>query len=92
MDSESDDVLPSYSASRPPPAYPFSTKFTVGGKQTEGPLVTTAQLKGHLGLLRLFYILRETVEAGTDDRLPAWARQIEPERRWAWFVALAVER
>jgi len=70
----------------------FSSTFTIGNKQMQAPLVTPDQLKGHLGLLRLFQGLREIVEAGEDDRLPAWSTQMERERRWAWFVALAVER
>lgn len=90
---------PSYTANVPqrddnalPPDYTFPTTFKIGNKQTLAPLVTPEQLKGHLGLLRLFHGLREGIEAGKDDRLPAWSKQIDPERRWAWFVALAVER
>jgi hypothetical protein len=87
---------PSYTASvpldGPPPAYTFPTTFTIGTGKTQAPLVTPEQLKGHLGLLRLFYNLRETVEVGKDDRLPDWARKLEPELRWAWFVNLAAER
>ena len=87
---------PSYTANvppdGPPPAYTFPTTFTIGTGKTQAPLVTPEQLKGHLGLLRLFYNLRETVEAGKDERLPDWARELEPERRWAWFVNLAAER
>lgn len=75
-----------------PLTYAFPSAFMIGNKQTLAPLVTPEQLKGHLGLLRLFRGLRETIDAGEDDRLPAWSMQIEPERRWAWFVALAVER
>jgi hypothetical protein len=91
------DAPPPYSANvpqldGPPPGYTFPTTFTIGNAKTGRPLVTPEQLKGHLGLLRLFYKLRETVEAGNDDRLPPWARQLEPERRWAWFVSLAAER
>jgi hypothetical protein len=92
-----DDISPpSYTANvpqdGPPPAYTFPTTFTIGNMKTQAPLVTPEQLKGHLGLLRLFHELRETVETGKDDRLPAWAMQLEPERRWTWFVTLAAER
>lgn len=90
------DGLSSYAANvpqdGPPPAYTFPSTFTIGNGRTLAPLVTPEQLKGHLSLLRLFYNLRATIEAGKDDRLPAWALQLEPERRWAWFVTLAVER
>lgn len=75
-----------------PDTYAFPSTFSIGNKQTLAPLVTPEQIKGHLGLLRLFQCLRETIEAGEDDRLPDWSIQMEPERRWAWFVALSVER
>lgn len=75
-----------------PPEYTFPTTFLIGGKKTDGPLVTVEQLKGHLGLLRLFHNLREQVVAGKDDQFPAWTKEVEEDRRWAWFVALAAER
>jgi hypothetical protein len=90
------DAPPSYIANvpqdGPPPSYTFPTTFKIGSATTYQPFVTPQQLKGHLRLLQLFYNLRETVEAGKDDRLPAWAKQLEPERRWAWFIALATVR
>lgn len=96
-----EEIPPSYpvndeklkpAAEAAPPAYEFPTSFTIGAKGTNAHLVAPEQLKGHLSLLRLFYSLREIVEAGKDERLPEWARKMEPELRWAWFVTLAVDR
>jgi hypothetical protein len=88
------DPPPSYTARVPQdsllPEYTPPTTFTIGKAKTQG-LITEGQVKGHLGLLWLFYKLRETVET-SDDRLPVWATQLEPDRRWAWFVSLAAER
>lgn len=88
---------PSYTSEVPkpenaPPAYTFPTTFSIGAKKTDGPLVTVEQLKGHLALLRLFHNLREEIAAGKDGRLPAWTMELEDDRRWGWFVALAAER
>lgn len=75
----------------PPPTYTFPKVFRIGNTQTNGPLVTASQLRSHVGLLRHFWDLRQAVENGKDIRIPAPARALEPER-WAWFVALAVDR
>ncbi|KIJ16489.1 hypothetical protein PAXINDRAFT_75707 [Paxillus involutus ATCC 200175] len=58
----------------------------------ESQLVTPQQLKGHLALLRAFHALRQTVQAGNDYRFPADVRLLDADRRWTWFVSLAVER
>ncbi|KIM61444.1 hypothetical protein SCLCIDRAFT_16109 [Scleroderma citrinum Foug A] len=55
-------------------------------------LVTPTQLKGHLALLHAFHTLKTSVQDGNDSRFPAAARKLDERRRWAWFVALAVER
>ncbi|KII94204.1 hypothetical protein PLICRDRAFT_419726 [Plicaturopsis crispa FD-325 SS-3] len=75
-----------------PPTYTFPKTFKIGSSTTTGPLVQPDQLKGHLGLLHAFYSLRCQVEEGSDPRLPEWSTKVDPERRWAWFVGLAVER
>ncbi|KAF7974265.1 hypothetical protein HWV62_13052 [Athelia sp. TMB] len=75
-----------------PPAYTFPQLFKIGRKQTSGPLVTTAALHSHLGLLRQFWNLCQAVESGQDARIPVFALAPEPELRWAWFVTLAVDR
>ena len=64
--------------------------FEVGRKTTE-PLVQPEQLLGHLRLLNAFFAMRQRVEEG-DIRFPELARQMSPEKCWAWFVSLAVER
>lgn len=76
----------------PPPAYTFPETFKIGVRETTGPLVTTLQLQGHLGLLKLFWDLRQKVESNQDDRVPTFAKALEPELRWAWFVTLAMDR
>ncbi|KAG6839851.1 hypothetical protein H0H87_012772, partial [Tephrocybe sp. NHM501043] len=72
--------------------YTPPSTFKIGEKWTKTPLVTTAQLKGHLALLRAFSQLRAKiegleVEAWTTDRyIPD-----NKHKRWVWFVGLAVE-
>lgn len=73
--------------------YTFPETFSIGHKQTTGPLVTPSQLKGHLGLMRQFWDLRQKVEsANQDSRLPAFTTRMDSELRWAYFVTLAVDR
>lgn len=72
-----------------PPWYTFPTSFRVGAKQTEGPFVTIAQIKGHLALLNAFADLKRAVIAHKD---PIPQMPTNPEKRWAWFVNLAAER
>ncbi|KAF9463652.1 hypothetical protein BDZ94DRAFT_1192440, partial [Collybia nuda] len=76
-----------------PSAYAFPATFIIGSKRTSAPLVNSAQLKGHLALLHAFARLRQRV-----DGFDGYVKQAIPlmpddlERRWAWFVGLAVER
>jgi hypothetical protein len=77
----------------PPPAgsteyeYTFPTSFSIGTTRTP-PLVDSAQLRGHLALLRSFVILRSQL-----DHMDAGFPLLEDkDRRWAWFVSAAVER
>ncbi|KAI6101714.1 hypothetical protein EV401DRAFT_1876405 [Pisolithus croceorrhizus] len=60
--------------------------------QTKVHLVTPSQLKGHLALLHAFHELKKKVQEGVDDRFPEYTQTLGGERRWTWFVALAVER
>ncbi|KAA1466623.1 hypothetical protein DENSPDRAFT_46315 [Dentipellis sp. KUC8613] len=71
---------------------PTTFRWQIGASTLREPLVQMDHLKCHLNLLRAFHLLREQVEAGTDERLPASARAMEKDQRWAWFVGLAVER
>ncbi|KAJ7598800.1 hypothetical protein C8J56DRAFT_1092684 [Mycena floridula] len=74
-----------------PPAYSFPTTFAIGTKETS-PLVEISSVKGHLALLHAFAQLKSKVE---ECNPAAWDIPNVPEdkeRRWAWFVGLAVER
>ena len=71
------------------PRYTFPTKFKVGRVFTDGLLVNIDQIKGHLALLYAFSNLKAEV-----DELDLGIQNIpdDREKRWAWFVGLAVER
>ncbi|KAL0950336.1 hypothetical protein HGRIS_010307 [Hohenbuehelia grisea] len=80
------------------PGYSFPRSFQVG-RRTTAPFVTDAQLRGHLALLRVFSELKERVEADAD--LNAYFESNMPDasdteafrqKKWAAFVAVAVER
>jgi hypothetical protein len=74
----------------PPPTYTAPTQFSIGSQITPEPLVNISQIKAHLALLHAFAKLKKEVEGlqeGTIPQMPA-----DLERRWAWFVALAVHR
>jgi hypothetical protein len=92
--SSATETLPAYSnpsKALPRPAYAFPSLFSIRGRNVRA-LVTPEQLKGHLSILRTFHTLRSTVENAKDGRFPPWAKEMEPERRWTWFVSLAVHR
>jgi hypothetical protein len=74
----------------PPPTYTAPTQFNIGSHLTPEPLVNISQIKAHLALLHAFTEFKKEVEGlqeGTIPHMPA-----DLERRWAWFVALAVQR
>ncbi|KAG6907304.1 hypothetical protein DXG01_009468 [Tephrocybe rancida] len=76
-----------------PPRYDFPQTFAIGARRTNAPLVSSAQLKNHLALLHTFAELRTRVDGlypGRNEEVPFLPR--EEERRWGWFVGLAVER
>jgi hypothetical protein len=75
-----DDVPPA------PPQYTFPESFRIGFTRTI-PFVYIALLKGHLALLHSFALLRSQI-----DELSANVVLEDKDRRWAWFVSLAVER
>lgn len=89
---------PSYDAansSEEPPAYQPPTTFLIGAHKVDASLVQIKDLKLHLALLRAFTELRTQVENQTGAaaaHFPEEAKQLSPERRWTWFVHLAVER
>ncbi|KAF8816815.1 hypothetical protein BYT27DRAFT_7206959 [Phlegmacium glaucopus] len=65
------------------------TQFNIGFERTQEPLVNISLVKGHLALLHAFADLKKHVE-GLQEAIPQMPADLE--RRWAWFVALAVER
>ena len=74
----------------PPPTYTAPTQFSIGSHITPEPLVKISQIKAHLALLHAFAEFKKEVEGlleGTITHMPA-----DLERRWAWFVSLAVQR
>ncbi|KAF7323286.1 hypothetical protein HMN09_00109400 [Mycena chlorophos] len=75
-----------------PPAYTFPQTFIVGGKLTKTPFVTPTQLKTHLSLLNAFAELKIRVEALSDADAASNQLLVDKERRWGYFVGLAVER
>ncbi|KIJ93443.1 hypothetical protein K443DRAFT_135047 [Laccaria amethystina LaAM-08-1] len=77
-----------------PPSYTFPTSFTIGGTRTDSLLVNIPQVQGHLALLHAFAQLRteiEVLEVSLTDTMIS-DMPADKEKRWAWFVALAVER
>jgi hypothetical protein len=82
-------VDPNNTEALPPPNYTPPTKFTIGSSTTTQPLVRIVEVKGHLALLHAFSELKNQVDAleAPVPHVPA-----DKERKWAWFVALAVER
>jgi len=72
----------------PPPIYTAPTQFNIGSRLTPEPLVNISQVKGHLALLHAFAELKKQVEE--QEAIPHMPADLE--RRWTWFVALAVER
>ena len=74
----------------PPSAYTVPTQFQIGASNTDASLVRIPEIKGHLALLRMFAELKnKVVELGPGS---APYVPVEAEKRWSWFVALAVER
>ncbi|PPQ83878.1 hypothetical protein CVT24_006423, partial [Panaeolus cyanescens] len=94
-----EDNLPVYSNKAPPsqmlpagglPQYAPPSQFTIGAKRTTASLVAIPEIKGHLALLNAFYELKLNVESPSfpsGGRIPT-----DKNRRWGWFVGLAVER
>jgi len=74
-----------------PPSYTPPTKFTIGKQTTLEPLVGIVQIKSHLALLHAFAELKKRVEGVDLARLPPHVPE-QSDRRWTWFVGLAVER
>lgn len=73
--------------------YFFPKKYQIGRQFTEAPLVSIAQVEGHLALLHAFAKLRLQIDLL--DKYSDTAILLLPDdndRKWAWFVGFAVER
>lgn len=66
--------------------------YLIGSCEVPKPLVSVEQVEDHLQLLAAFHDLRIIVEEGKDQRIPGFAKQMNPESRWQWFVYLATDR
>lgn len=77
------------SSTAQPPSYTFPTRFEIGGTYTQGILVDIPAIKGHLAMLDAFANLKKEVQEIT---IPIVDMPYDKEKRWAWFVGLAVER
>ena len=93
-----DQILPAYSTTAyssigdsdvPPQVYTVPTQFNIGSQCIPEPLVNISQVKGHLALLHAFVELKKQVEE-LQEAIPQMPADLE--KRWAWFVGLAVER
>ncbi len=72
------------------PSYELTYPLFIGRRAIQTPFVSISQLKGHLCLLKHFTSLKERVEEM--DRSEYRDAPEDKERRWSWFVGLAVER
>ncbi|SJL02729.1 uncharacterized protein ARMOST_06065 [Armillaria ostoyae] len=72
------------------PSYELPYPLFIGRRAIQTPFVSISQLKGHLCLLKHFTSFKERVE-GIDHSKYRDAPK-DRERRWSWFVGLAVER
>ena len=77
-----------------PPPYHAPTRYAIGESALSAPLVDIRQLKAHLALLRAFKSLKTNIQdkEPKELQLPPVVDELDKEKRWAWFVGLAVER
>jgi len=76
----------------PPPNYTVPTSFKIGQSRTSEPLVKISEIKGHLALLHAFAELKKRVDGDEATVQVAPNVTLNRERRWTWFVGVAVER
>ncbi|KAH8828834.1 hypothetical protein DL96DRAFT_1595733 [Flagelloscypha sp. PMI_526] len=86
---------PAYAQATDRPSLDYApTEYLVGGKKTD-PLLTVEQLRGHLALIHSACELRRRVEAlapSQDLASQLFYLPQDNERKWSWFLGLAVER
>ncbi|CAL1714287.1 unnamed protein product [Somion occarium] len=78
----------------PPPSYSAPKSYKIGSHTLGSPLVDVDQLKAHLALLHAFKLLRTDIQSKSAEelKLPRVVNLLDENKRWAWFVGLAVER
>jgi len=76
----------------PPPNYTVPTSFKIGQSRTSESLVKISEIKGHLALLHAFAELKKQVDGDEATVQVAPNVTLDRERRWGWFVGVAVER
>lgn len=82
--------IPSPTTPRSPtPGYRTPKTYKIGNQTVNRSLVPIAEIKGHLALLRSFVELKKSVKSAV-IQLPHVPEN--KERKWTWFVGLAVER
>ncbi|KAH9031145.1 hypothetical protein EDB85DRAFT_2243135, partial [Lactarius pseudohatsudake] len=88
---------PLYSSSQPLASSSSGSRdkpltFHVGLHELQDSLVKIKHLKLHLCFLGALHDLRKKVQSKTYATWPPLIRELDGERRWSWFVNLAVER
>ncbi|KAK0472456.1 hypothetical protein IW261DRAFT_1343552 [Armillaria novae-zelandiae] len=73
-----------------PSSYELPYPLLIGRRAIQTPFVSISQLKGHLCLLKHFASLKREVERIDCSKYGDAPK--DKERRWSWFVGLAVER
>ncbi|KAH9046713.1 hypothetical protein EDB84DRAFT_1264688 [Lactarius hengduanensis] len=95
--SEVHEPSPLYSSSQPLASSSSGSRdkpltFHVGLHELQDSLVKIKHLKLHLCFLGALHDLRKKVQSKTYATWPPLIRELDGERRWSWFVNLAVER
>ncbi|KAI9461336.1 hypothetical protein HD554DRAFT_2028306 [Boletus coccyginus] len=86
------DIPHSYTnAQASAPRYTLPDTFDIGHRSV-GLLIHPHQLRGHLSMLHAFHNLRVIVESDDVTQFPVDVCAMDPEKRWSWFVNIAVER
>ncbi|KAH9049000.1 hypothetical protein EDB84DRAFT_1410083 [Lactarius hengduanensis] len=95
--SEVHEPSPLYSPSQPLASSSSGSRdkpltFRIGLHELQDSLVKIKHLKLHLCFLGALHDLRKRVQSEAPATWPPLIRELDGERRWLWFVNLAVER
>ncbi|KAH9002363.1 hypothetical protein EDB86DRAFT_2827331 [Lactarius hatsudake] len=95
--SEVHEPSPLYSPSQPLASSSSGSRdkpltFRIGLHELQDSLVKIKHLKLHLCFLGALHNLRKRVQSEAPATWPPLIRELDGERRWLWFVNLAVER